>query len=156
MAIQTGSGVSLAIGTTAAATTLGQYQADSYTTVGEVSEIGAFGDERNVVSFLSLADGRVRKARGSANAGDAQVTYAYDSTNSGQDNLRTAFNTVSQSADEFNFRVQFNDSLGSNPTTWYFRARITQRRVQNITTDAIVMVNATLAINSALVEQEAA
>jgi hypothetical protein len=156
MAIQSGAGVALAIGTTLAASTLGGFQADAYTTVGEVSEIGAFGDERNVIKFLSLADGRVRKARGSADAGDAVVTYAYDSTNSGQDNLRTAFNTVSQSADEFNFRVTFNDSLGTNATTWYFRAKIFTRRVQNITTDGIVMVQATLGINSALIEQEAA
>jgi hypothetical protein len=156
MAIQTGSGVSLSIGTTAAATTLAQFQADSYTTVGEVAEIGEFGDERAIVSFMALADGRVRKARGSANAGDAVITFAYDSTNVGQDGLRNAFNAVSQSADEFNFRVLFNDQISVNPTTWYFRARISQRRVQNITNDNIITVQVTLAINSALVELEAA
>jgi hypothetical protein len=156
MAIQTGSGVSLAIGTTAAASSLGQYEADTYTTVGEVSEIGEFGDERAVVEFMSLADSRVRKARGSANAGDCQVTYAYDSTNSGQDALRTAFLVTSQSADEYNFRIMFNDQISTNPTTWYFRAKITARRVQSVSNDNIVTVVATLAINTAMTEKEAA
>lgn len=156
MAIQTGSGVTLAIGTTASATTLAQFEADSYTAVGEVAEIGEFGDERTVVTFMSLADGRVRKARGSADAGDCQITFAYDSTNSGQDALRTAFKVASQSLDEYNFRVQFNDSLGVNATTWYFRAKITSRRVQSITNDGIVTMVARLSINSAMVEKEAA
>jgi len=156
MAVQTGSLATLALGTTAAATTLAQFEADSYTSVGEVSEIGAFGDERKVVPWISLADARTRKARGSADAGDMMVTYGYDSTNGGQDNLRTAFATVSQSADEFNFRVQLNDSLGSNPTTFYFRGKVTQRRVQSISADNIVTVNATIAINSAVIEKESA
>jgi len=156
MAIQTGTGASVAIGTTAAATTLGQFEADSYTVVGETSSLGAFGDRREIVEFKSLADGRVRKARGSANAGDMTVTFGYDSTDSGQAAVKAAFEVVSQSADEFNFRVMNNDSLGSNPTTRYFRARVSSREQQEITNDGIVMMQAVLAINSAIVEKPAA
>lgn len=161
MAIQTGSGVTLSIGTTQAVDfdsgTQGDFEGDSYTEVGEVSEIGEFGDERTVVEFISLADGRVRKARGSANAGDAVITYAYDSTDTGQDALKSAFEETSQAADEFNFRVRFNDAPESGtPSTFYWRARITSRRVQSITNDGVVTVQATLAINSPIVEVAAA
>jgi hypothetical protein len=156
MAIQTGSGVTLAIGS--AAQTSPEYVGDTYKEVGEVSEIGEFGDERTVVEFIALSDGRVRKARGSANAGDSVVTYAYDSSDDGQDDLKDAFEEQSQAADEFNFRIQFNDAAGSPllKTTFYFRARITSRRVQSITNDAVVTVQATLAINSPILETRAA
>lgn len=155
MATQTGSGVTLSIGTTQAAANQAAFESDTYQAVGEVSEIGEFGDERTIVEFISLSDGRVRKARGSANAGDAVVTYAYDSADDGQDDLKDAFEATSQSADEFNFKVEFNDAgIGSpsSPSTFYWRARVTSRRVQSITNDGIVTVQATLAINSPIIE----
>ena len=108
MTTQNGSGVTIAIGTTQAASNLTEYEADSYTVAGEIAEIGEFGDERNIVEFLSLADSRVKKSRGSANAGDAPVTYAFDGSDSGQDAIKAAFDVTSQAADEFNFRIQFN------------------------------------------------
>ena len=151
MAIQSGTGCTIAIGTTQAAVTAQQFAMDDYTEVGEVSEIGEFGDQRNIVTFTSLADGRVRKARGTADAGDVPVTYAFDGGDEGQDALKTAFEELSQSADEFNFRVQLSDGL-ITPTTFYFRARVSSRRVQSITNDGIVTVQAMLAINSPVVE----
>src|SRR5690606_17681320 len=154
MAIQSGTGCTIAIGTTQAATSAQEFAMDDYTEVGEVSEIGEFGDQRNIVTFTSLADGRVRKARGTADAGDVPVTYAFDGGDEGQDALKTAFEELSQSADEFNFRVQLSDGL-ITPTTFYFRARVSSRRVQSITNDGIVTVQAMLAINSPVVEVSA-
>lgn len=156
MATQTGSGVTLGIGTTTAADTESEFDADSYVDVGEVSEIGEFGDERQVVEFIALADGRVKKARGSANAGDAVIVYAFDGSDGGQDDIKDAFEVSSQTADEFNFRIVFNDSGGVNGTTFYFRAKVTSRRVQSISNDNTITVQATLAINSAIIEKAAA
>lgn len=156
MGTQSGYGVTLGIGTTTAADTESEFDADTYTDVGEVSEIGEFGDERTVVEFIALSDGRVKKSRGSSNAGDCVIVYAFDGDDGGQDALKTAFEVVSQSADEFNFRVVFNDSGGTNGTTFYFRAKITSRRVQSISNDNTITVQATLAINSAIIEKAAA
>lgn len=153
--MKTGSGVTLAIGTTVAATTQAEFEADTYAVAGLVEEIGEFGDQRNSVQFLSLADSRVQKARGAADAGDATVTYAHETGDGGQDALKTAFETASAAADEFNFRVEFNDQITpstGNPTTFYFRAKIMGRRVQSITADGVVKVQATLAINSPVLE----
>jgi hypothetical protein len=150
--LKTGTGCTIAIGTTAAATTAAQFAADSYTEVGEVEEIGEFGDQRNPVQFAALSDGRVRKARGTADAGDVPVIYAHKTADGGQDALKTAYDTVSQSLDEFNFRIQLNDSLGVSATTFYFRAKIMSRRVQSISNDGIVRAQSLLAINSPVVE----
>lgn len=162
MAIQTGAGVTIAIGTAvftgspqALPDTLAEFQGFTYTAVGEVSEIGEFGDERTIVPFISLSDGRTRKARGSADAGDIQLTYAYDPADTGQDALATAFAVASQSLDQYPFRVRFNDATGlGSPmnvgSTFYFGAKITQLRTQSISNDNIITRVATLAINTAI------
>jgi hypothetical protein len=154
MTIKTGTGTTLAIGTTLAVPneTKAEYEADSYTDVGDVEEIGPFGDQRNPVTFAALADGRMRKARGTADAGDAIITYAHLTANSGQDAIKTAYEATSQATDEFNFRVQLNDQIATNPTTYYFRAKVMGRQQQSITNDGVVRVQATLAINTELLE----
>lgn len=163
MTIQTGAGASIAIGATiygspttaGPADSLAEFKAISYTTIGEVSEIGEFGDERTIVPWISLADGRTRKARGSADAGDLQVTFAYDAADTGQDALATAFAVASQSLDQYPFRVRLNDATGlGSPanigTTYYFGGKITQLRTQSISNDNIVTKVATIAINTAV------
>ena len=159
MADQTGAGATLAIGTTLAATTIGEFEGDAYDVVGLVESIGPFGDTRTSVTFISLGDGRVRKSRGSADAGDMVVTYAFEAAgDDGQDALKTAFETASQSADEFNFRVSFNDQITpttGNPTNFYFKAKIMSRQVQEVTTDGTILVQATLGINSPILEEAA-
>ena len=163
MAIQTGSGATIAIGATiygspitaGPANTLAEFRVITYTTIGEVSEIGEFGDERTIVPFISLADGRTRKARGSADAGDVQITFAYDAADAGQDAIATAFAVSSQNLDQYPFRVRLNDATGTGSptnigTTYYFGAKITQLRTQSISNDGIVTRVATLAINTAV------
>lgn len=163
MTIQTGAGASIAIGATiygspqsaGPADSLVEFKAISYTTIGEVSEIGEFGDERTIVPWISLSDGRTRKARGSADAGDLQITFAYDAADSGQDALATAFAVSSQSLDQYPFRVRLNDATGlgspaSVGTTYYFGGKITQLRTQSISNDNVVTKVATIAINTAV------
>lgn len=158
MTLKTGTGCTIAIGTTLAAPngTQAEYEADSYTTLGQVESIGDFGDQRNSVQFTGLSDGRVQKARGAADAGNSVVSYAHQTADGGQDALKAAFEATSQATDEFNFRVLLNDQISTSPTKFYFRAKVMQRRVQEIKNDGIVMVQAELAINSAVLEVAAA
>src|SRR3990172_3503863 len=111
MAIKTGTGCTIAIGTVLAAPngTQAEYEADSYTALGEVESIGAFGDQRSSVQFASLSDGRMQKARGIADAGDTVVTFAHKTGDAGVVALKAAFAATSQATDEFNFRVSLND-----------------------------------------------
>lgn len=156
MSVITGAGATVAIGTTQAASTQSQYEADSYTGIGEISDSGEFGDSRTVVTWQSLADGRVRKSRGSADAGDMTMIVGFDGSDAGQTAVKNAFAVSSQSLDEFNFRVQLNDSGGVNPTTFYFRAKVTSRPLQSLTPDGIVTMQFNIAINTAIVEVAAA
>jgi hypothetical protein len=158
MAIKTGTGASIAIGTVLAVPngTQGEYEADSYTSLGEVESIGEFGDQRSSVQFTSLSDGRVQKARGVKDAGDAVVVFAHKTGDSGHAALKSADEATTQATDEFNFRVQLNDQIATNPTKFYFRARVLGRRVLEITNDGVVRVQATLAINTAVLEVSAA
>lgn len=158
MTIKTGTGSSIAIGTVLATSggTRAEYEADSYTSIGKVESIGEFGDEREIVAFAALSSGRREKARGIADAGDVPVTYADQTGDAGQLAIDAAYAATSQATDEFNFRVQLNDSLGTNPTTYYFRARVTTLRVQEVRNDGVVMIRAVLAINTAVLKVAAA
>lgn len=159
MTIQTGAGATIAIGSSpfvgsplAIPNSLAQFQAVSYTVIGEVSEIGEFGDERTIVPFISLNDGRTRKARGSADAGDLQVTFAYDADDAGQVALQAAFEVSSQTADQYPFRIRFNDGSAGSPlglgTTHYFGGKITQFRIQSISNDNVITKVAIIGINT--------
>lgn len=157
MTIKTATGSTIAIGTVLATTngTQAEYEADSYTTVGEIESIGEFGDARNAVTFASLSDGRMQKARGIADAGDAVIVYAHKTAEAGQAAMKAAYAATSQSTDEFNFRVQLNDSISTNPTRFYFRARVLSDRTLELTNDDVVRKQATLAINTAVLEVDA-
>jgi hypothetical protein len=158
MAIKTGTGASIAIGTTLAVPNGDQatYETDTYTPVGNVQSLGAFGDERNKVTFVSLADGRVNKARGAADAGDMEIVWAHTTGEGGQAAMVAAFQAVSQALDEFNFRVLFNDQISTNPTKRYFRARVGSLRVDSVTNDGVILVKAVLWITTAVLEVSAA
>ena len=154
----TGADASIAIGTTAAASNVQQFEDDTYDVIEQTSEIGEFGDERNIVSFITLADGRTLKARGSADAGDMDITYAHKpGGDDGQDALLSAFN-ASQGADEFNFRVMLDDQITpstGNPTTYYFRGKVVSNRLQAISPDGTVTRLARVAINTAILTVDA-
>jgi hypothetical protein len=156
--IKTGTGASLAIGTTLAVPNGDQatYETDSYTPVGNVEHLGEFGDERNKVTFVSLADGRVNKARGAADAGDMEVVWAHTTAEGGQLAMAAAFAAASQATDEFNFRVLFNDQISTNPTKRYFRGRIGSLRVDQVTNDGVILVKAMIWITTTVLEVAAA
>lgn len=158
MAIKTATGSTIAIGTTLATPngTQAEYEADTYTTVGSIESISEFGDQRSAVQFSSLSDSRVQKARGIADAGDAEVVYAHATGEAGQVAMKAAFAATSQSTDEFNFRVQLNDQISTSPTRYYFRARVLSDRQLELTNDGVVRKKAVLAINTAVREVDAA
>lgn len=153
--IKTATGATLAIGTTLATPngTQAEYEADSYTNIGDLSEVPEFGDERSAVKFTALSDGRVRTARGVADAGETEIMYAHLTGDAGQDALKAAFQATSQATDEFNFRVRFADTIATSPTTLYFRARVLSApRYKGLAPDGVIINGAKLAINTTILE----
>lgn len=126
MAINTASGSQFSIGTTLAATTISGFEADVYVPVGEVEDLGEFGDASAEVTFTSLLDARVRKAKGPRDAGSVTVTCADDPLDVGQDNMILA----EASTLDYNFKVEFNDplSVSGTPSIHYFKGKVMSKR----------------------------
>ena len=84
-------------------------------------DIGEFGDEANVAS-LELIDGaRVRKKKGTFDAGDMELVVARDPLDPGQQALRAAVKSKSAYA----IRITANDAPeGGTPTVHYLKAYV--------------------------------
>lgn len=153
MAINTAAGSQVFIGTTLAATDLAGFQADSYIKVGSVESVGEFGDQANIINFTSLDDRRVQKFKGSFDAGELAVVAGSDPEDVGQQQMTAAF----ASDLDFNFKVMLNDqlTLGGDPTTLYFKGKVTSKRRNVGNVENVVRQNFTVGINSEIIEDPA-
>lgn len=157
MTVPTSSGARLFIGpANDSASVLGDYTALSWTLVGEVEDLGEFGDAWNSATFAALADSRVRKFKTTRNAGTMEMVLGFDASDSGQ----TALVAALDSKRDYAFKIDLDDEpvdSPANPTTWYFRAKVmsNRRRVGNSETGAVRRA-VTLEINSAVIEVAAA
>lgn len=142
MAVNTTQGSTLYIGTTAAidessdAQAKIDFAADTYIEVGEVEDIGEFGDESEEVTFTAIADGRVRKFKGPRDAGTMSAVSGRDTNDEGQDAMLAA----EAENLNYNFKVVANDkvTLGGDDSIRFFRGQVMSKRenfgnVSNIT-----------------------
>lgn len=160
MSVQTGAGVKIYIGTTAAHANQAAYEADTYTEIEQVESIGSFGDSTAEVTFTGLGDARVQKKKGSSDAGNLTITGALDTTAidgsplGGQGFLLAASEDTTSS--DYNFKVVYNDlGLGdASPqagTTRYFSGQVATFVESVEGADNIVMFNAEVRINTAII-----
>lgn len=154
MAFNAADGAKIYIGTTTAATDITSYEADTYQQIGEVESIGDFGDQYEIVSANTLGDQRTRKRKGTADAGDISVTVLFDGSDQGQTDLKSALDDTG--ADDYNFKVELNDSGGTNPTTFFFSGLVTSRRITGVNSNSIARGDLTIAINTEVLEKAAA
>ena len=87
----------------------------TYTEIGEVSDLGEFGREYNVVTFNPLGDRRTVKRKGSYNDGSVSMTVARVPGDAGQSILQTALDADSS----YYFDVELQDG-----THLYFAAKV--------------------------------
>lgn len=159
--IQVAAGATLAIAPagstidqTSDATAITSFEGLTYTEVELVESIGAFGDTAAQITFTALKDGRVRKAKGSRDAGTLEVTVARDPADPGQDALKAAERTPFS----YPIRVRLNDAppgAGSEPSVFYFLAKVSSAPVNVGTVDEVIRITYTLDIDSAVYEIEA-
>jgi hypothetical protein len=168
MAISTSARNKLFIGSTAtpdfrtlsSAAVITLYEADFAASgaveIGEIEEIGGFGDEFNPVNFTALGDARVRKLKGSADAGTLALTVAFDSGDAGQQALTLAKQDTSQA--DYNFMVMLNDAETSTgtPSVFYFSGKVMSRRIEITQADNIVRASVAIGINTPVFEVAAA
>lgn len=155
MAVNTAAGSKLYIGTPSAdqsdlSPLLATYTADTYIEVGEVEDLGEFGDTAGQQTFASLADRRVRKFKTTFDAGTIPVTAGSDPDDDGQAAMVAAF------ADDldYNFKVTLNDKLTlmGTPTTLYFKGKVMSKRRMVGKVDNIVRQSFSVGINSEVLE----
>ncbi|WP_460420826.1 hypothetical protein [Pseudomonas sp. ZL2] len=153
--LNTAAGCRIALGGKTGADTETEYKADTYIELGEVEDLGEFGDTFSSVTFTSLRDGRVRKYKGTADAGDLTVTVGLDNGDAGQVALKGAHKDRSKG--DYNIKITLNDgdpdaSPVVNPTTFYFRGKVMNNTVAAGSADNVVRRNVTIGINSDIIE----
>lgn len=153
MAVQTAAGAKIYIGPVAASTvdTEAEFEVLSYTEIEEVESISVFGDTVNEVNFTALGDRRVRKFKGSFNAGNIQMVMGRSAAATGQ----AAFIAALAADDDYAFKVTLNDAGSgspSAPTTFYFRGKVMSYETDIGNAENVVRANATIGISSAIVE----
>jgi hypothetical protein len=134
--------------------TLDQYEAETWLEIKEVEDIGEFGVEGSEQTFISLADGYVRKLKGSLNSGALEVVVGRDPSDEGQNRARAA------AGDWFKypFKVELNDKptpTGEN-TVYYFRAPVMSAKSNYGNADNIVRTTFALSIDGEILEIPAA
>ncbi len=153
--LNTAAGCRLAIGGKTGADTQTDYEADTYVDVGEIEDLGEFGDTFNPVNFTALSNGRVRKYKGTADAGDMTMVVGLDNGDAGQRAVAVAHKDRSKG--NYNIKVTLNDGdPGATPpilpTTFYYGAKVTNNKVAAGSADNVVRRNITLSINTDILE----
>jgi hypothetical protein len=139
---------------TAATTDIDDYEALTWVEVGEVENLGEFGDESSAINFLSVGDARTRKLKGARDAGTLTITCGRDPFDPGQIALRAAEKTKF----EYAFKITATDAPDANDTdtSYYFGALVMSARDSYGTADTVVTTAFALGINTPILEDTAA
>jgi hypothetical protein len=115
-------GAKLHIGTTLAAANRSEFEADTYTEIKGLSNMGEFGASANILQFPLISDEFVPKSKGTRNAGDPAAVVARISDDPGQVALRLAEKTKFF----YNFKWVLPDAVDESHTDTiiYFRALV--------------------------------
>lgn len=125
---------------------LAALKALTYVEVGEVEDAGEIGDEASTSDFTALANRRKRKVKGTFDAGTQQLTLGHDPKDAGQKAVQAA----QRSDDNFAFQIDYGDG-----TADFYTGQVLSFRKQIGTAEAIRKATVSVAINSAIYEQEA-
>lgn len=124
------------------------YGALSFTNVGGVESIPAFGAQAAVNSFQPL-DGAQEKHKGPVNYGSLQVPMAYDKADAGQTLMATASAPTNNA--QYSFRVTY-----PNGDKRYFMGRVFGLPENPGAATNVLMQTATVEINTAVIKDNAA
>lgn len=153
MSISGASGAKFFIATTTAApANLAAYQALTWTEVGEVEDLGEFGDESESITFTALSDSRTRKLKGPRDAGTMAIVVGDDMTDDGQ----IAMEAAEASPLDHNFKVLLNDALtlAGDPSEHYFRGKVMSKRRNVGNASNVVRRNFSVGVNSEILSTD--
>lgn len=146
MTVRTSAGTTIAISAAAPATYDGTgYAALTFTTIGEVTDLGEFGREYALVTHNPVGSRSTVKKKGSYNSGTMALSLGLDTDDAGQVLLKAA----SLSDNDYSFKV-----TTQNGDVYYFRAQVMSFKIGVGSVDQITTasVNLELTTNSAGVD----
>lgn len=155
MTVQTAAGVRFFIGDETAEPTANTEEAyntaaSSWIEVGEIEDLNEFGDEVNPVTFTALADSRVRKFKGSYDAGTMSITVGFDAGDTGQAALADALNDSTST--NYLFKIEYNDDpddgANSAPTRRFFGGKVMSMRENVGSVDNIIRATVNIGIDT--------
>lgn len=126
------------------------FEALTWTEIGEVEDLGEFGDEASEITFTALSNRRVRKFKGTFNAGTVTVQAGSDPSDAGQAAMIAAF----ASDLDFPFKITLNDqiTLAGTPTTLYFGGKVMSKRRNVGNVENVVRQNFPIGVNTKIYE----
>jgi len=140
MTVATTAGTTIAVSASAPATyDSAGYGALSFTTVGEVTNLGSFGREYALVTHNPIGTRATQKYKGSYNEGQIAMEVGLDTDDAGQDLLATA----SASDSNYSFKV-----TAQNGDVYYFIAKVMSFKRNFGGVDQITSATITLEITS--------
>lgn len=119
------------------------FDALTYTLVGEVTNLGAVGQESSLITHMPVGDRVVRKLKGSKNNGTMELTYALDLADAGQVLLKAA----AESDSAYSVRLVLQ-----NGTKIYFRGLVMSAKREVGGVDSITSGSSTIEVTSNIVE----
>ena len=135
---------------TSATDTAVEYAALTWLEIGEVENLGDFGDTANIINFTALAAARVRKLKGSRDAGELSLVCGNDPVDVGQ----VALIAYEKTKFVYAFKIEAADKpnpAGTN-SIFYFRALVNSAALSMGEADSVIKRNFNLPIDSEVVE----
>lgn len=147
MAFSVTAGSKIYIGTAAANPDVTAFEADTYTEIVGLMDLGEVGDTVSDVPVSDISSRRVQHLKGMVDGGTTTLVFARDWSDAGQTALRAA----SKSDDTYNFKIVRN---GSGGTTSYLSGLVFPGREGFSNGDAIQTVTFPVAVNSEVLTVE--
>lgn len=118
--------------------------------IGEITDLGEFGDEAEQILVRTINRGRVRKLKGTRDAGQMTIACADDPLDPGQIALKAAEKTPFNYA----FKVEASDAPSEDyaNSVYYFRAKVSSSRLSSGGPDDVRTRNFNVDIDSEITE----
>lgn len=125
------------------------FAALTYTEVGEVITIGAFGGNAEILSQAAVKTGVVKKVKGSKNYGSQAIQFGKQ-TDAGQALLQAGFDGAAE-AQVHSIKIEYVDG-----TVRYFTGLVASYEFQEISSSSFDNGASTIEVNNKIVVVEAA
>lgn len=144
MAVQTSAGTVLSVSAGVPATyDSGGFGALSWTTVGEITDLGEYGRVYNLVTHNPIGSRATNKFKGSYNDGSIALQMAEDTSDAGQ----TILDAALTSDNEYAFRIVAQDG-----DIDYFQARVMSKTVSIGSVDSIRSSTVQIELTNSIVD----